>query len=646
MTQLPLQFHHRVPRTRVENLKFRRFVLAKCRTDLAMRRDVLSACSQDFLFWVNTFVWQFNPNSTGPHSVRVGPFVTWGSQEAASEKIIAAIEGRSDLVIEKSREEGGSVLVLLVPVWMFLFREMQKFLVISRNEDMVDKPGDSDCLFWKIDFFLKHLPEWMATTDRADGVGKKKVVHRGTISRKAMGFENRENGSMITGQATTEKMGVGGRADAMILDEFSRVPNAWTVYNSTSNTTNCRVFNGTHFGTGTCFDYLTKKAGTVPNLDKAVLHWSMHADKKRGLYRWDRDTQRVEYLDPEYVYPPDFKPVTDGTPAGGPFPGLRSPWYDDACLRKSNARAVAADLDINPTGSVEQLFDPVVVNDLITLYTKDPLHACDLEWHRDSAEPVRLHDHAGGLLKLWQRLPPDGKPLPGRFVFCADTAQGNGKATASCLSGVNMETGEKVFEYANPSIEPRDFAYLAVAVCRLFSYRDDGGTYRPARLGWETGGPGSTFGKHVVLLGHTDVYRRTADHLMKKTVSDEPGWVNTRQTLQNLMVDYRDALRGRRFMNPSKDALLECLNFVFDTDGFVSHTGAKHAESNSEAKQNHGDMTIADALCWKLVSEGRRLIGVPPRDGGVATVATGKRPGTLAWRRGLSTMGANRGWGN
>lgn len=633
-------FHQRVPRERSQNLRFRRFVLRKCREDTRYRKAVLHACSEDFLFFVNVFVWQYNPNADGRHSVHIGPFITWPEQEEAALEILKANDDRNDVFIEKSREMGASWLLLMICVWLFLFRDMQKFLVISRNEDAVDKPGDSDCLFWKIDFILRHLPEWVASTDRTTGDGRNKRVTKGTVSRKSMSFENRANGSMITGQATTEKMGVGGRANMMILDEFSQVPNAYEIYDRTSNTSGCRVFNGTHKGTGTCFFHLSQKAGTVPNLKKIVMHWTGHADKRAGLYRFDRVTQRVEYLDPDYVYPRDFAPVCDGTPTGGPFPGLRSPWYDDHCHRKSG-RGIAADVDINPSGSVEQLFDAVMIADLINAYCKPPRHTCDLEWFKADAEPVRLHNHAGGLIHIWDRLPNDGVPTPRRAVFCADIAAGNGKATASCLSGVDAETGEKFLEYANPSIEPKDFAYLAVALCRLFKSADG----RVAKIGWESGGPGETFAKHVIELRHPDMFRRSTDHKLNKRISDTPGWNNSPESMYSLITNYRDALRSRKFLNPSAAALTECLAFVFAPTGFIKHTSADNKADNSSARVNHGDRTIADALCWKLIDEMKQLVAPPPEGQPKGPTPNPYHVGSLAGRRQLAMMGRNDGWG-
>lgn len=573
----------------------------------------MEMCRQDILFFINTFVWQFNPNTIGRASAKVGPFVTWDFQNDAVRSILKCIEDRNDCVIEKSRDMGASWLCLIIMLWFFLFHPMSKFLCVSRNADAVDDREDSDSLFWKLDFIIERLPDWM--------------VKKKDYSRKVMSFKNHKNGSMITGQATTAKAGVGGRCLAMFVDEFSQIDEAWELYDRTSNTTNCRIFNGTHKGTNTCFHELTVKAATTPNLLKLVMHWTQHPDKARGCYEWDRFAQRVRPLDGDYQYPPTFQFVKDGSPTGGPCPGIRSPWYDNECLRKGSARGIAADLDINPTGSVEQVFDALLIHDLKVRYAREPVHTVELEWFKLDAVPIRFHAHVGGEIKLWQRLSPGGTPQPGTYVFGADIATGTG-ATPSCLSGANAETGEKVLEYTDHRIEPKDFAYICVAICRLFKSPDG----LLPKLAWEVPGPGNTFTKHVLLLGYQNVYLRTSENSLKKTISDSPGWSNNPESMKSLIEDYKDALRARDFLNRSEFALSECLSFNYAPDGYVYHSGWKDPKDPSGARINHGDRVIADALCWKMVSEGRRLVRLNPETN-ERMVPPERTTGTLAWRR-------------
>lgn len=615
----PEQYHIRVPRERKRNLRFRLFILRRCREDVRFRKAVLEMCRKDIFFFINTFVWQFNPNAIGKFSTTVGPFITPEYQETAVRTILKCIEERSDCILEKSRDMGASWLCLIVMLWFWLFHPMSKFLCVSRNADAVDDREDSDSLFWKLDYIIEHLPEW--------------VIEKKDFSRKVMSFKNHKNGSMITGQATSGKAGVGGRCLAMFVDEFSQIDEARELYDRTSDTTACRIFNGTHKGTGTCFHELTVKANSTPNLVKIVMHWTMHPDKFRGAYEWNRFAQRIKYLDPDYVYPDNYKFITDGSPTGGPSPGIRSPWYDEQCLRKGSARGIAADLDINPSGSVEQVFDALMISELIASYSKPPTHTLELEWHKLDAEPVRFHDQAGGKIKLWQRLPPDGKPIRGYYVFGADIATGTG-ATPSCLSGCNAQTGEKILEYADANIEPKDFTYLCVAICRLFT-NEEGGL---PKLIWEVQGPGNTFTKHVLALGYRNVYLRTSEYRIKRDQTDSPGWTNSPDSMKALIEDYKTALRDRLFLNRSEDALEECLAFNYVDGGDIKHSGAARPKSNSGARSNHGDRVIADALCWKLISEGKRLVSLDDPNSRLEFTEPVKQQGSLAWRAELARI--------
>ncbi len=306
-----------------------------------------------------------------------------------------------------------------------------------------------------------------------------------------------------------------------------------------------------------------------------------------------------------------------------------------------SARGVAADLDINPSGSLEQVFDPLMIATLKEWFGRDPTPN-DLAYDRLTADPKRFFPEADGKCKLWHRMLSDGLPPPGRYVFGADIAQGNGTATASCLSGVNLETGEKVFEYANPSIEPKEFAYFAVAVCRLYRRQPEksGEPGAVAKLIWENGGPGNTFRKHVMELRHPDIYMRVTDHRMKKEISDMPGWNNSPDSMMSLILGYRDALRDKRFLNRSTRALSECLAFVFSPEGYVYHTGWKDPKDASAARVNHGDQVIADALCWKMVDDMKLLVTVD------AILRTPVVPevhqiGGLAWRAEIGRMARN-----
>lgn len=585
--------HTKVPRNLRENLLFRK---ALWNLSPSENEAIYEACRKDCLFWINAFVWQYNPNTIGTGSLEIGPFITWEFQDRAVELIEIAIEDRKDLLIEKSREMGASWLCLLKILHRALFRDWQKFLVISRNEHAVDRPGDPDCLFWKLHFVLDRLPSWMVAG----------------IEPRKMAF-NFANGSSINGQASTGKAGVGGRATAMFIDEFSQIAEDFEVLHRTSDTTGCRIFNGTHRGTGTAFHELSERV----DMRKLTMHWTQHPDKRKGLYHFQDN--KIEVLDKTYHFPADFTFALSEAPAGGPHPGLRSPWYDAQCLRKGNPRAVAMDLDIDPSGSAAQFFNPVTIRQLRNTYCIPPTWEGDISIDLDSGKPIALVELPGGPLKLWLQPKPDGSMPKSKYGAGCDVSTGQG-ATNSCLSVIDARTGEKVAEYSSPHVSPQNLAPIVTSICRFFTDENN----EPAKLAWEHVGPGQVFGKRLLELGYRHIhFRQSGLSVGGFKETEVPGWFPTPEHKLQLLTDYRAALDSRQCVNRCDEALRECLYYRYRKDGFIEHS-AEDVNDPTGARVNHGDRVVADALAWKMCA----TLGTPQRKEEEKVAV-----GSLAWRR-------------
>jgi hypothetical protein len=568
----PGQWHLKVPTVEMANVKYRRDIRARALGDVKFQAGIKHICKNDIIFFINVFVWQYNPNKLGDE---VGPFITWDFQETSILKMLGNVVRRKDILVEKSREMGASWLILILFLWLWLFWPRLKFLCMSRMEELVES-DDEDSLFWKLDFMLERLPAWL----------------RPKMKRRKKYFGNLENGSSITGTATTGKAGVGGRATAILLDEFSQNKDDYEVLHRTSDTSKCRIFNGTHLGLDTAFYELSQRA----DMDKLVMHWTEHPDKRKGMYRYDADGGKVEVLDTSYVYPDDFRFVMDGSPTGGPLAGFRSPWYDGECIRKGSSRAIAMDLDIDPKGSVSQFFDRLMIMTLVRSYTCEPYWEGELNYDRSSGRSGQFVPLKGGAMKLWLRPDGTGKPAPGIYAFGVDVATGNG-ATPSCIGGFNAMTGEKILEYSNSHILPEKLAYLLVALCWLFKSEDGQG----AMLGWETPGPGLMLGTVIMKdLGYRNVYYNAKQYIGGEP-SERPGWINNPSNLEHLLEEYRAGLHSRQCLNRSKKSLEECLAFEYDSRGVPSHGKATSTNDPSAARFNHADQAIADAIGWKLV---------------------------------------------
>jgi hypothetical protein len=520
---------------------------------------------------VNVFAIQHNPSHFGDE---VGPFIAWPFQEKAARAILNCMVRRRDLRWQKSREVGASWLALMLIVWLCLFHQNKKMLVISRDEKSVDRPEDSDSLFWKVKFLHRHLPEWMRV-----GVRKRK-----------MGFVYDETQSAIFGEANTEKFGIGGRATLALFDEFGTFDRGEEIYARTADTSHCRVFVGTHRNTQSFFHTLCFHE-KFSLMEEVVTHWSQHPEKNKGLYR---SMSPVEVLDTTYVYPPDFEFVMDGKPAGGPHPGLRSPWYDYECSRRQD-RDVRMDLDIDPIGVSARVFDQLVIARLIRDRAMPPIWVGDLRADPADGHVVDLLARSGGPLALWCRLDKDHRAELADYTIGADLSTGSG-ASNSCAAVFNANTKEKVGEYTTPFMKQDEFAVIVVALCLIF--RNAKGS--PAYLAWEMPG-GGNFSEKVIEMGFRNFYYK-ADELKFGTAQrrDRPGWFQNPEAKVLLLEDYRSALCNGDFINRSEPALKECLRFEYTKGGKKIEHVEENSEDPSGAGFNHGDRVIADALAYRM----------------------------------------------
>ena len=577
-------FNHLVPKDLEGNLRWRQAILRRVNEDPSFAEVIWQACALDPLLYANALIWTYDPRRKPFTRL---PMILYPFQEEAIVELINAI-GDHDLLIEKSRDMGASWLCIIAFEWCWHFRPRQSFLMVSRTESYVDDAENPKSLFWKVDFIHQNLPPWLMPRGY------------GSEHRRKLHMSNPENGSVIDGESTTGRVARGDRRTAILLDEFAAVDQGHSVLSSTRDATNCRIFNSTPAGTGNAY-YDTRQT----DIKKLRFHWSTHPLKARGLYTTDEDGT-LKVLDPG-GFPADYVPLLDGK--------LRSPWYDRECKRAVSPQEIAAELDIDYLGSGGQFFKADAVQEAIRQYAHPPILVGDLEYDATTAEPLRFRDDPGGRASLWLLLGKDNTPPLGRkYVVGGDISAGTG-ASNSCLQAWDIETQEKVLEYVNPFIRPEELAFLAVAIARWLGN---------AFLIWEQNGPGRQFGSRVVELGYRNIYYRKNDESISGKVTDIPGWASTKETKQVLLGDYRSAIESGVCVNRSREALQECLEYIFAPNGSIAHSREDNKTDPSGAKSNHGDRVIADALAWKGINERARN---PQREKPEIP------PGSLAWRR-------------
>lgn len=573
----PGQFHKLVPKKPLENLLFRKFILEGC-DDPEFLAGVMEMCRQDFVFWCDSMAIQFNRNPL--LGDEVGPFITWPWQEEyALDTIRIVIEERKDMLWEKSREMSGTWLALLIASWLVIFHSNKKVVCLSHTIDAVEKPGEDDTLFAKFDFINDNLPKWM--TD-----GRERLA--GVIN-----YPKRR--SSISAVAATKTTGVGSRVSLLILDEFSKQLQAEAILSQTK-ATGPRLFIGTHYGVGTTYYDLSVR----PDMHKRVFHWSMHPEKRRGLYQ-SGTAKGFTVLDTSYEYPVDFKFVMDGTPDGGPFPGLRSPWYDAECADPTTtSRDIAMHQDIDPKGATAQFFDRIIMVELKRKCV-EPWFVGEILFEPGSGKPLEFVKRDNGPLRLWCNLDLNGRPPLARYGGGSDLSAGTG-ATPTCLSILNADVGTKAAEYITPRVKPEAFAIIAYALCMMFKSK----TGQGMKLCWEANGPGLAFTPAFMQFGYTNIhYRETTAGIQGdqfvRSATTTPGWWNPNNAaIEAILAPYEAALRSGKLTNYSEYALDECLSYAYDKQGKISHSKRRSPLDPSGARENHGDIVIADALAWKM----------------------------------------------
>ena len=540
------------------------------------------ACAEDVLFYINAFGWVFEPRSA-----RSLPAITAPYQERLIRQVLGAV-GSHDLVIVKSRDMRATWTILSVLEWMWHFHDRQTFLLLSRKQELVDKTGDMRELFAKLDFMHQYLPTWLAPRT------KQRQMFRGNL----------DTHSDLTGESSNEFAGVADRKRVIFLDEFSRMENQDTIFAGTRDVTDSRFFVFTPQGSANVAHDIAYGRSAC-NFKQIRLHWSLHAGKAAGLYRISNG--KLEVLS---------RPWHDANP-GYPFVycgeyfcdgKLRSPWYDTQCNRAAHPMEIAQELDMDFLASDYQYFD----NTVLDQRARDS--CCDA-WHVGYMAGGDFEDQPGGALSLWCHQGADGKAPAGRYALGADISAGSG-ATCSVAVVIDCATGEQVAEYADPRVDPAEFAEVCVALARWFC---------GARMAWEAPGPGITFGKRVIESGYRNVYWRSDESRPWKSPGDQAGWWPTKDAKALVMGGYRRAMASRAYTPRSRQQIEECRRFVYTTAGWVEHAGQSRRDGDpSGARSNHGDRPTAAALAWYMV-----------REPAPSPVEPAMPVGSLAWRREL-----------
>jgi len=605
-------FLQAVPTTVVENLEFRMKLHKTCATSKDAQAALIHLCRIKPQISFKTLFWTFDPRRKG--GKRNLPFITWKMQEEVIDELVLGIRTGESRLIDKSRDEGATWLILGVFFNFFLFEPESYFLVSSRKEEFVDKKGDPKTLFAKTMHLHKYLPEWI----------------RPQIEKTHLHIINQENGSVQDGESTNEDLGAGDRRLAVMVDEMGRMDPtiADSIADTLSDVTDCIIFNSTHSPRlGHAHPYAKLRfSGRVKVI---VMPWYKDPRKTTGLYR-SPDYNQVEIHDMAFYrnkYPSLFDKVNEkevfdirDVEISAAFHGekhalfvpdgsgeWRSVWFD-AQERTRSARNLAVNVKMCPLGATDTVFDLQSVQQMITDYCRPPDYEGEISYgllKENRVISVKVQwEYGKKRFKWWGQLIEDsnGKLRPNQnhsYIIGTDISIGTGVSN-SVHSIFDCNIQRKVGSWVCPYTSPIELAEIGEALSQWVG----GATQGKCFMIWEENGAGAMYGRRLYQVGHLFAYIKKDEKIDYRPRGHRKGWHSTNETKQDLLYSYRESIaltfrqdtEDRRFINPDGDAMHEAEGYIFYPNG-KSIGPAKLVQEEGGAVAAHGDRVIADALC-------------------------------------------------
>lgn len=560
----------KVPKQLEKNFEWREKLLKKAETDPGLQRDLLAACRESKLFWVNAFCWtyhQFDLNpETGermearsPHT----PFITWDVQDnLVYEFDQCLVEPCNDILVDKSRDMGASWICVQYLHWHWLFTDDAQLLEMSRTKDYVDQTGNMKALFQKHDYINGWLPEWMVPPQTLFG----------EKNRTSMHMLNSLNRSCIDGESTTEHAGSGDRRKIVLLDEFAKVENGTLMRSATRDVTPMRIVNSTPAGAGTEYSRW-KNSGQIKVF---ILPFYEHPEKGAGRYVAKTDAGAYE---------------------------IRSPWLD-AEAKVRSPQEMAREILRKDIESGDVFFDIPSIDKHIHLFGRQPKGCYHINFKSGTANDkvegiikrrdvsaVKITKGKNGPLRVWCDLILGRPDQTKTYIFGIDISKGQG-ASESVISIKCKETSEKIAEWRDANTPPYDMARVATALAIWCGGR------RPKALPfmkWEMNGPGWDFGRVIVKeFRYPHFYRKTTMGTVAEKKTDSYGFHTSTQSKLELLALYNRMLAHGNYINPSEAGLEQMKLYIYYAGGGVGP--AYLVEESPAARKTHGDIVIADAL--------------------------------------------------
>jgi hypothetical protein len=558
---------------------------------------MMDGAFEDVLFWMAAFCWCIEPRSL----VKVRPFIPWSHQEEVFVRMDAAIDESArdekplDVILDKSRAQGGTYGYLWIDLRRWLRDPMFSAGYVTRNEALVDSVTDDSTLFWKLAWGISMLPQWMLP------VGFDMKKHRSLTGHSLL---NPSNGATLVGYAAGQDVGAGGRKTVFTIDEagardFVSGGKDESIQEALHDVSQCiRMVSARYVDAGifnsACED---KDSGGI----HLILDWKDHPDQSKGSYvvKEGKPIARVEAeqaaVDSYHGKHLDLRKRLEGK--GYKWEGVvRSPWYDQRCLRPTaTPRLIASQLDRDPRGAVGKVFQTELLDRVKAESCRKPVWQGTPVFDSETLALKGLLPRDDGPLKLWFKPGVDDSPPIGPYTLGCDVAIGSDGAYSSnsVASGLDDRTGEQVLEYTINGMPMIKFARVVVGLGRWL---------RNALVGWEDSGMVGPFAKEITeVVYYNNVYYREVAAIGVKKKTKKPGWWNGKDEHKaDLFEKLALGMETGRFKPRSEELIRECGEYEWE-NGKIIHQPTKNRGAQERA---HGDRCIGAGVCWLIYGEG------------------------------------------
>jgi len=431
------------PKEPEKNIKFRTLLLSEAHKNAEVRLLLNQICAKDRLYWINCFVWTYDPRTPDKHL----PFCTWPFQDETIAWDAKCCEDQEDNIVKKTRDMGATWIFVVNDLYDWLYHPQRiEIRWGSRKEDYVDLRGDMDSIFEKFRYILSYLPMWMLP----QGYDPKKHDAK-------MKLINPVTKSVISGESTNENFGRGGRKYKIRFDEFAFWDIDVKAWEGAADATNFRTALSTPNGSSNKFAQLANE-GEI-KINAIELHWTRHPNKCKGAYYLDAGRQiPIKDWTKAYGIWKKYRGVLAPAPMKGGM--VRSDWYDAECERR-DGKSIAQELDIDFLSSGYPFFDLRKIDDQRVwkhVSRKSPYD--EIEYGTFIKANLILMDHKVEMREThsgWLRIYEMPK-VNAQYVASADTSEGLPKGDESFLV-VRDKLTRNVVAVANGLWAPEDFSH-------------------------------------------------------------------------------------------------------------------------------------------------------------------------------------------